>query len=101
MGLTPEYGEEELLGRDEAGVQRPSPPPPPGAIEEERELQDREREDRELFRLDPEDNELRAPGEVCARCGEVITAAQDVRLRPDGRFVHEVCPRLTARVAEE
>jgi hypothetical protein len=31
---------------------------------------------------------------VCGRCGQVITAGQDARLRGDGRWVHEVCPGL-------
>ena len=53
MGITPEYGEEELLGRDEGGVRPPSVPSPPGADELEREVQDQEREGRELSRLDP------------------------------------------------
>jgi hypothetical protein len=39
-----------------------------------------------------EDNELHAPGKVCARCGADITDGQDVRRRADGRWVHEVCP---------
>jgi hypothetical protein len=92
MGITPEYGEEELLGRDEAGVQpsRTLLPPEPGP---EQEVQERDIEGREHARLDPEDNELHAPGQICARCGAVITATQDVRRWPDGRFVHEVCPR--------
>jgi hypothetical protein len=39
-----------------------------------------------------EDNELHAPGQVCARCGAAITPGQDVRRRADGQWVHEVCP---------
>jgi hypothetical protein len=96
MSLTPEYGEEELLGRDAAGVERP---PTRSLLDEEqeedeleREVSDHEREERELLRLDPEDNELHAAGQVCERCGQVITAAQDVRRLADGHFVHEVCP---------
>ena len=58
----------------------------------EREIGEHDREDRELSFLDPEDNEARAPGQVCGRCGAVITAAQDARLQADGRWVHEVCP---------
>jgi hypothetical protein len=41
------------------------------------------------------DNEAHAPGNVCERCGAVITPDQDVRRRADGQWVHEVCP-LTA-----
>ena len=38
------------------------------------------------------DNELRAAGQVCARCGAVIQPGQDVRPRADGRWAHEICP---------
>jgi len=38
------------------------------------------------------DNEAHAAGQVCARCGAVITPSQDVRRRADGRWIHEVCP---------
>ncbi len=80
----PEYGEEERQSQ--------------GAVPEdradlgEREIQEHDREERELEYLEPEDNEARAPGEVCERCGAVITASEDVRLLPDGHWVHEVCP---------
>ena len=86
----PEYGEE---------MWEPPAPPPTELEEEERELYGGERElyehqaeERELDRLNPEDNELHAPGQVCERCGTVITASQDARLRPDGHWVHEACP---------
>ena len=77
-----------------------TPAPRPEVLEEEeRELYDPERElyeheetERELNYLDPEDNELHAAGQVCSRCGTVISATQDVRLLPDGHWVHEVCP---------
>jgi hypothetical protein len=93
MSLTPEYGDEELLGGDEEGVQRtPTPLPVDDYDEGEREVQEEERRDRDRVRLEPEDNELRAPGQVCARCGQVITATQDVRRLLDGRYMHEVCP---------
>jgi hypothetical protein len=55
----------------------------------------REQDDEESFErlgLQPEDNELHAPGQVCARCGKVMTAREDVRLGADGHFVHETCP---------
>lgn len=38
------------------------------------------------------DHEAHAVGQVCARCGAVITPSQDVRRRADGQWVHEVCP---------
>jgi hypothetical protein len=41
------------------------------------------------------DNEARAPGATCARCGREIQPAEDVRRRADGRWVHEVCPEGT------
>jgi hypothetical protein len=39
-----------------------------------------------------DDNELQAPGEVCARCGAAIAPGQDVRRRLDGQWIHEICP---------
>ncbi len=39
-----------------------------------------------------DDNELHAPGEVCAKCGAEITPGQDVRRRLDGQWIHEICP---------
>jgi hypothetical protein len=39
-----------------------------------------------------DDNEARAPGETCARCGNEIAPGEDVRRRADGTWVHEVCP---------
>ena len=80
----PEYGEEKWQS---GGV------PPPGRDDlGEREIAEHEEEERELEYLDPEDNEAHAPGEVCERCGTVITPGQDARLRPDGHWIHEVCP---------
>jgi hypothetical protein len=38
------------------------------------------------------DNAARAPGRICELCGTVITASQDARLEPDGRWIHESCP---------
>jgi len=88
MTMMPEYGEEERLRQQsEAGVLPQDREDAP-----EREIMEHDREDRELEYLDPEDNEAHAPGQVCARCGAVITAGQDARLRTDGRWVHEVCP---------
>jgi hypothetical protein len=39
-----------------------------------------------------EDNEAHAAGKVCERCGTVIAPGQDARRRPDGQWVHEICP---------
>jgi hypothetical protein len=39
-----------------------------------------------------DDNEAHAAGMVCALCGAVITAVQDVRRRADGQWAHDVCP---------
>ena len=94
MSITPEYGEEERMRQQQEREKRQSdsvaPPdrPDPG----EREIQEHDREERELVFLEPEDNEAHAPGQVCERCGAVITASQDVRLLPDGHWMHEVCP---------
>jgi hypothetical protein len=78
VSITPEYGEEKNL---ESGL--------PGQHSEE--VEDSEREDAEVF-LDADANEAHAPGQVCGRCGKVIAAGQDARRRPDGSWIHEVCP---------
>jgi hypothetical protein len=89
-GSGPDYGQEQW--------ERPAPSPAE-LVEEERELYEGERElyeheaaERELDYVDPEDNELHAPGQVCQRCGTVISALQEARRLPDGHWVHEVCP---------
>jgi hypothetical protein len=43
-------------------------------------------------RLNYDDNDATAAGKVCERCGSVITAGQQARLRPDGGWIHEACP---------
>ena len=94
MTIRPQYGP------DYGQEQWEKPAPPPEELEEEerelyggeRELYEHEAGERDVDRLDPEDNELHAPGQVCQRCGTVINATQDVRLLPDGHWVHEVCP---------
>ncbi len=85
----PEYGDEERQRLEEHDL------PGPEVAEEEREINEREREDEEVEFLDPESNEAHAAGQVCERCGQVITAAEDARRRPDGRWVHEECPVRT------
>ena len=94
MTLTPEYGEEERMRQQSERLRQQSEGVLPEDREEapEREIMEHDREDQELEYLDPEDNEAHAPGQVCERCGAVITAGQDARLRADGRWVHEVCP---------
>ena len=44
---------------------------------------------------DWDDNEAHGAGQVCARCGAVITPDQDARLRADRQWVHESCPVLS------
>jgi hypothetical protein len=92
--LTPEYSEEELIRQQSESLSQQSEGILPQDREDapEREIAEQQREDSELAYLDPEDNEAHAPGQVCGRCGAVITADQDARLRADGRWVHEVCP---------
>src|SRR6185437_8496990 len=85
--MIPEYGDEELIRQQSEGILPQDREDAP-----EREMEERDREDRELEYLNPEDNEAHAVGQVCERCGAVITAGQDVRLQADGRWVHEVCP---------
>jgi hypothetical protein len=91
----PEYGDEERKRFEAEG------PPEPQVAEEEGELYDREREDEEVNFLDSESNEAHATGQVCERCGQVITALQEVRRRPDGRWVHEECPFVIGGPAPE
>jgi hypothetical protein len=57
----------------------------------ERVVREREQEEREREYLDPESNEAHGTGQICARCGAVITASQDARLGAGG-WVHEECP---------
>ena len=94
MSLTPEYGEEERMRQQSEGLSGQSDSLLPQDREDApgREIAEHDREDRELAYLDPEANEAHAPGQVCARCGAVIIAGQDVRKRADGRWLHEVCP---------
>ena len=76
------------------------PAPPPTILEEEqrelfegeRELYEHEAGEQEIDRLDPEDNELHAAGQVCNRCGTAITGTEEARRLLDGHWVHEVCP---------
>jgi hypothetical protein len=93
--MTPKYGDEELTRQQSEPLreqQFEAPLPQDREAAPEREVQERDLEDRQLEYLNPEDNEAHAPGKVCARCGAVITARQDVRLQADDRWVHEVCP---------
>jgi len=40
---------------------------------------------------DFEQNELRATGQTCARCGRVIAAGDEVRRTASGGYQHEYC----------
>jgi hypothetical protein len=67
---------------------------PPSEYEEEgrfREQPERLQEQPENA-LPPDRHEAHAPGRVCARCGAVITAGQEVRRLASGQWIHEVCP---------
>jgi hypothetical protein len=94
MTMMPEYGEEERIRQRSEQLQERSEGILPEDREEapEREVAEGEREDQEIGYLDPESHEANAPGQVCARCGRVIEAGQDARLRADGHWMHEVCP---------
>jgi hypothetical protein len=76
--MTPKYGDGGLTMRDSEDAP-------------ERIIRERDYDEQELAYNNPEDNEAHAPGQVCARCGQVITAGQDARLGANG-WVHEVCP---------
>jgi hypothetical protein len=95
MAITPEYGEEQVLGRDEAGVQPEPTPSLPGTGVLESEVHERELEARQRLHIDAESNELHVDGKVCERCGMAITVGQDARRLIDGNYVHEVCPPST------
>ena len=92
MTMPPEYSEEERMRQQSELMQRSEGVLPDREDTPEHEIEERDREEREVEYLDPEDNEAHAPGQVCARCGRVITANQDARRRPDGQWIHEVCP---------
>jgi hypothetical protein len=96
MSTTPEYGEEKVISERERRIEERSD----GVFraedtEEEQEVGERAHEERELQTIEPQDNEAHAPGQICVRCGQLITASQDVRRLPDGRWVHEWCPGPT------
>ena len=38
-----------------------------------------------------DDNELRSPGQPCARCDRPIEPADPTRRRADGTWVHQAC----------
>jgi hypothetical protein len=90
MTVPPEYGPERDRYEDERRWQGKLPTDPGDVAEDE--VAEHEIEDREVEYLDPEQHEAHAPGQVCGRCGTVITAGQDARRRLDGTWVHEVCP---------
>jgi hypothetical protein len=94
MSLMPEYGDEARMRQESETLQERSEGVLPEDRDEapEREIAEEAREDAEADLLDPEANEAHAPGQVCARCGQVIIVGQDVRLRADGQWMHEVCP---------
>jgi hypothetical protein len=83
MTTPPDFGGTEFEeGRQEdLGVKAPwheHDPDPAGLAELEEDPHD--------------DNELQAPGQTCGRCGKQIQPGEDVRERPDGTWVHDVCP---------
>jgi hypothetical protein len=74
-----------------------TPPSGDNEFDRERALNERDLAGREFPSVQADDNELRASGQVCERCGGVIKANQDVHKLLDGNFVHEACP---ARISE-
>ena len=67
MTITPEYGDEERMKQQTESLR----PRHQGVAEDE--IHEHEREEAELGYLKPEDNEAHAPGQVCERCGAIIT----------------------------
>jgi hypothetical protein len=87
MTVSPEFSEEERMRQQSQG-ERAHERPDLG----EREIQEHDRAEWDLEHSETEGNEAHAPGQVCARCGAVISASDDVRRLPNGRWMHEVCP---------
>jgi hypothetical protein len=94
VGITPEYGWEELGEQRSERVREQDEGLLPDEREDapERVVEEQELEDRALVNINPEENEARAVGQMCGRCGAVILAGQGVRLRVDDRWVHLECP---------
>lgn len=89
----PEYGEEERREERLAELREEGLLPVERDEAAEHELEDQEQEERDNLYLDDADsNELHAPGQRCARCGQIIQPGEDVRMRADGKWQHEVCP---------
>jgi hypothetical protein len=92
----PEYGDEGLFSNHEEHVEEGADGVLPRLEDrKEQEIEARRREEHELWHVEPGANEAHASGQVCERCGSVITAKQDARLLPDGRWTHEVCPETS------
>ena len=88
MTTPPNFGGraiEEGVGED-LGV------PPPEHSEQSRIDHDREEGEHDEYNTVWGSNEAHAPGQLCARCGVLISPGQDVRRRLDGTWVHEICP---------
>jgi len=66
MTITPEYGREERIRQQEEHSKDGSKNSRPQDVAE-REIVEHDNEEKELRYLDPEDNEARAPGQVCGR----------------------------------
>ncbi len=66
--------------------------PPPERSEQSRLDDDREEGEHAEYSSVWGSNEAHAPGQLCARCGVLISPGQDVRRRLDGTWVHEICP---------
>ena len=80
MTVRPDFGSE--YGDEERKRFEDEAPPGPSEAEEEYEYQEQKREDEEVNFIDAESNEAHAPGSVCERCGQIISATQDARRRP-------------------
>jgi hypothetical protein len=95
MTVPPSEYEEEGRFREQPERLQEQPEnalPPDREDAPEQEIGQHERQGREVKYLDTEDHEAHAPGRVCARCGAVITAGQEVRRLASGQWIHEVCP---------
>jgi hypothetical protein len=93
--VRPEFADEERIRQQEEQLRERSEGILPQDRDDapEREIAEERQEEREAFFLDAESNEAHAPaGQICERCGQLITADEDARRRSDGGWVHESCP---------
>jgi hypothetical protein len=88
MTTPPNFGGRAI----EEGLDEDLGAPPPEHSKATELDHERDEEDRGAYTSVWGSNEAHAPGQLCARCGVLISPGQDVRRRADGTWVHEICP---------